>query len=505
MPTRTARARRRLGDLRVRILLWYLILVAASLTIGLLTIRQVLRADVNASVNSQLEQEIDELELFAQSEAAVDVVAGDVAELLRIFLSQNVPDERETLIGLADGQLVTASPLITARQQLLPALGDRWTTVTETTGDEATVPGVGVVRWLAIPVSNAAGTSTGTFVVTVEVGGELDEIDDAVRVMALVFAGVLLLATLLAWPTAGRVLSPVRQTIDTARRISHDDLTERVPVVGSGEIAELGRAFNEMLDGLSTAVEERRVFLDDLGHELRTPLTIVRGQLEVIPDEANERADAISVCLDEIDRMERDVNGLITLAKSQRPDFVRPEPVELVELFEGIEQRARVLSVDHRWVLEELVAGELVCDRDRVTQAMMIFANNAARHTPAGGTVRFRCRLDGGTTRLSVSDTGPGIPTEEQDRLFERFEQGHTVGVDRSVGMGLGLAIASAIAKAHGGRVELDSATADEVAAGTATTTGSTFTLVLPGGQALTDDIHEHDAAGVADGLEASR
>ncbi len=505
MSSSSARVRRRVGDLRVRILLWYLILVAASLTIGLLTIRQVLRADVNSSVNSQLEQEIDELELFARSEAAIEVVAGDVAELLRVFLSQNVPDERETLIGLVDGELVTASPLITARQQLLPALGDRWSAITEAEGDDATVAGVGQVRWLAIPVSSADGTSEGIFVVAVEVGGELDEIDDAVRVMALVFAGVLLVATLLAWPTAGRVLAPVRQTIETARRISHDDLTERVPVVGSGDIAELGDAFNEMLDGLSAAVEERRAFLDDLGHELRTPLTIVRGHLEVIPDDARERADAISVCLDEIDRMERDVNGLITLAKSQRPDFVQPEVVELVELFEGIEQRARMLSADHRWMLEELVAGQLICDRDRVTQAMMIFATNAARHTPIGSTVRFRCRLDAGTTRLSVSDTGPGIPAEERDRLFERFEQGHAAGVDRRVGMGLGLAIASAIAKAHDGWVELDSHTATDVSEGTATATGSTFTLVLPGGQPLTDDIHDLGVRDADHGLEASR
>ncbi|MGH3774444.1 MAG: histidine kinase dimerization/phospho-acceptor domain-containing protein [Pseudonocardiaceae bacterium] len=117
-----------------------------------------------------------------------------------------------------------------------------------------------------------------------------------------------------------------------AAQIGEDDLTRRIPVRGNDDIAALAEQFNAMMERLQAAFATQREFLDDASHELRTPITIIRGNLELLGDDPAERAEDIRLCLDELDRMTRIVDDLLLLAKSERPDFVRPEPVELAEL-----------------------------------------------------------------------------------------------------------------------------------------------------------------------------
>ncbi|MEJ7844821.1 MAG: HAMP domain-containing sensor histidine kinase [Acidimicrobiales bacterium] len=242
------------------------------------------------------------------------------------------------------------------------------------------------------------------------------------------------------------------------------------PVGGQDEVGELATTFNQMLDRIETAFTTQRQFVDDAGHELRTPITVVQGHLDLLGDDPEERRETIEVVQDELDRMARIVNDMLLLAKAEQPDFLRPGPVDLGELVEDV--RARAVALDDRPWNAVVPPGpvEIVADRGRLLQALVNLVANAARHTPSGTPVTIGAAVDqAGEVVLWVRDEGPGIAPADHGRIFERFARAGT-GPRPAGGAGLGLAIVSAIAEAHGGRVALAS-----VPGG-----GATFSLHLP-------------------------
>jgi signal transduction histidine kinase len=202
----------------------------------------------------------------------------------------------------------------------------------------------------------------------------------------------------------------------------------------------------------------------DVSHELRTPITIIRGHLETLGHDPDERREAVAIVMDELDRMSRLVDDLLVLARSSRPDFLRVEPLDLDLLTHDLFAKARQLG-DREWGLDGVAVGLIHADRQRLTQAIMNLADNAVRHTAEGDRISIGSSIDDRETRLWVRDSGPGISEADQRRIFERFAAGEKRG-----GAGLGLAIVRAVAEAHGGRVEVDSAPG----------LGATFTIVIP-------------------------
>jgi signal transduction histidine kinase len=283
-----------------------------------------------------------------------------------------------------------------------------------------------------------------------------------------VSVAVLLLASLLAWGLAGRVLAPLRLLNEAARSITETDLTRRISVTSNDEVSQVASTFNDMLDRLESAFVAQRQFIDDAGHELRTPITVIRGHLELLGDDPIERKDARALVMDELDRMGRIVNDLLLLAKAQEPDFLSLETVDVGSLVTEVHAKAKSLAT-RRWALEAAPAGIIVGDRQRLTQALMQLAQNAVQHTTDDDTVRLGAALHNHEARFWVSDTGPGIPLEEQDRIFERFTRGCN-GQRQSDGAGLGLSIVRVIAEAHGGRIELWSRPP----------AGATFEIIVP-------------------------
>jgi signal transduction histidine kinase len=267
---------------------------------------------------------------------------------------------------------------------------------------------------------------------------------------------------------AGRVLAPLRLLADTARSIGESDLTRRIPVTGRDEIADLSRTFNAMLDRLEAAFATQRQFVSDASHELRTPITIVRGHLELLGDDPEERRETIALVTDELDRMSRFVDDLLVLAKAERDDFLRVAEVELGALTDELLEKATALG-DRGWRLESRGEAVLVADRQRLTQAVMGLAQNAVEHTNSGDPVWLGTDADRREARLWVRDSGPGVAAEDQERIFARFARA-SASRRRSEGAGLGLAIVRAIAEAHGGRVALSSRPGD----------GATFTVIIP-------------------------
>ena len=269
---------------------------------------------------------------------------------------------------------------------------------------------------------------------------------------------MLLLGSVIAWRIAASVLRPVRAVTTTARRISTGaDLTERLPVTGHDELAELSSTFNGMLDELEEAFDAQQRFVDDAGHELRTPITVIRGHLDLMGDDPEERRATLVLIDDELGRMHRIVNDLLTLAKAERADFLRLGPVDLADLTEEVHAKAEALG-DRGW--QPRRRGPRHRDRGPTTADP---GDDAAR-TERGPTHR-RGRRDrdrlaasvGAEVELWVRDTGEGIAPTDVERIFDRFARG---GRKRaSDGAGLGLSIVRAIAEAHHGRVEVTSET----------------------------------------------
>ena len=453
---------------RARILASYLILLLFSTVVGTLTLREVLLARAGERVDDALVQESEEFRRLARigrDPQTGDPFGNDVRAIFDVFLSRNVPGEREAFYTYLAGDSYDTR-FAPGFPSIRIAEVDALAATPTARRDEVELDEGRRIRYLAVPIETG-GRARGTFAVAIDLSGEVEEVNEALRIAAGVSVGVLILASMLSWVVAGRVLAPLRVLRDTARSITESDLTQRIPVTGEDELADLARTFNAMLDRLENAFASQKAFISDAGHELRTPITIVRGHLDVMGDDPRERRETLELVGDELDRMGRLVNDLLLLAKASRPDFLQPETIDLEDLTRELFAKASALA-QRDWRLGAIGSGRFVADRQRLTQAVMNLSQNAVTHTEEGDAVELGSELAAGRVRLWVKDTGPGVPENEQQRIFERFVR--LDGVPSSEGAGLGLAITSAVAEAHGGEVALDSRPGH----------GARFTIIVP-------------------------
>jgi two-component system OmpR family sensor kinase len=459
----------RLRGVRFRILFWYVLILSVAVVAAVVVVRTVLIVQVERHIDDELRQEAAELRVLADGHDPLtgERFNGDVRAIFDTFLRRNIPTQNETYVTFVGGETYKPS----ARQPPYrldqdPNLTSRWASLTEPERREVDTP-AGPVEYLAVPL-RFQGETRGVFVAAIFHDREVAEVEPAVWGAAVVGIAALLIGSILAWRVAEGVLRPVRLVTGTARSISESDLTRRIRVRGRDEISLLAVTFNEMLDRLEEAFGTQRQFIDDAGHELRTPITVIRGHLELLDEDPEERRQTIALVTDELDRMSRIVNDLLVLAKAERPDFLDLEAVDVGALTEEVAAKARGLAA-REWHLERVARGRVIADRQRLTQALMQLAVNAASHTGEGDRIQLGSALVNGEARLWVRDTGPGIPPEQRERIFRRFSRGR--GERRSSeGAGLGLAIVRAIAEAHHGRVEVDSRPGD----------GSTFSVIIP-------------------------
>jgi signal transduction histidine kinase len=217
-------------------------------------------------------------------------------------------------------------------------------------------------------------------------------------------------------------------------------------------------------------VARQECFLHDASHELRTPITIARGHLEVLRRSSDESPPEVMVAMDELSRMERIVERLLLLVRAGEADFPgTSEEVEIDTLIEDVAMRWAEVA-PRVWRVGHLACGTIRTDQDALRIALDALVENAVAHTEVTDAIELRAREVYGKVAIDVADEGRGIPPEALGRIFERFARVDASRARGPEGVGLGLAIVDAIARAHGGHCNV-----------TSSPSGSTFTLLLPG------------------------
>jgi signal transduction histidine kinase len=257
-----------------------------------------------------------------------------------------------------------------------------------------------------------------------------------------------------------------------------DELTE-VPLMGAMFLAMVWHAqrrrsamenLRQVSDANLRLLQRERQFVQDASHELRTPITVALGHAELIERGGGdpETAEDARIVVDELFRLRRLADRLLLLATTEDPDFLSRSPVDVAELLAAVVQRWA--PIDRRWRLGPVEPATVDGDPDRLGLALDALIENAVKHTRSGDEIRLCSRRGGDQVTITVADSGAGMPTDRLATIFERFARLDQARTRDRGGVGLGLAIVQAIARAHGGTVQVRSAPG----------AGSTFELALP-------------------------
>ncbi|MBJ7599681.1 MAG: hypothetical protein DLM67_08015 [Candidatus Nephthysia bennettiae] len=331
--------------------------------------------------------------------------------------------------------------------------GPVWADVTDLRGSPR--------RVYAIPLTVGA-ERTAALVVSRSVREQQAGLTRTVLFIAPFSAAVLLVGGLLAYRLAGRVLRPVSVIANLARSLSERDLHRRVDVrVPDDELGELVATFNAMLARLDAAFDSLRRFTADASHELRAPLALMLNELEGSLAKAGANQEyrrAIQTQIAEVEHLARLSDQLLMLA---RADAGALSPAEgAVDVADFVHETAARWSVSAEQVNRHIDfsapdSGQVMADPSPLRRVIDNLIDNALRYAPEGTAVSLRAYPAGSGWNFEVADRGPGVPVEYRDRLFERFARPDGARTRGAGGAGLGLALSAAIARAHGGELEL--------------------------------------------------
>jgi heavy metal sensor kinase len=314
--------------------------------------------------------------------------------------------------------------------------------------------------------------------VTIQVARTEATMRQELRELSLLFMFGLPVAVVIAglggYTLARRALAPIEQMTDRARTITAERLSDRLPVASpEDEMGRLASVFNETLGRLEGSFDQMRHFTADVSHELRTPLTAIRSVGEVgLRGHRNEASyrSIIGSMLEEVDRLSQLVDRLLTLSRTgtQHASFSL-DTVDLAALAEDVVSQLGVLAEEKGQTLaiEKTGTPRARGDRLLLRQALINLVDNAIKFTPAAGRVRLRLSETPSLAVIDVIDSGPGVPTEARDHIFDRFYRSD--GTD-AVGTGLGLSLARGGVEAIGGKLTLEQSGPG----------GSTFRVTVP-------------------------
>ena len=428
---------------------------------------------LQAQIDKQLDTQVNEWhQLTRQADLSTPIALSRTAR--RFIRGQGYHAESLVIvIQVAGGQTVSNNAELLAAEDARERSGPEATGLLNSPLGFATAPvaEAGTMRVKTSPIEYS-----GRRVGTLRVASPLRPVQQAQaglrRTFVIVGALALLLAVAAGIGLANLISAPLRRIARVASAIGAGDMSIRTGAVSArGEVGVLSTAFDQMLERLERAFRRQRDFVSDASHELRTPLAVLRAQVELLDCENDEqrRHAGTRTLLRRVDELDRLVGDMLVLASAEAGQLVQSETIELGEFFEDL-RRDLPLFGEREFQLQG-AEGTLQADPDRLTQVLRNLVQNAVAHTDRGDSVRITANPYDSRLELTISDSGPGIPSEELERIFERF---HRVDQGRSRdtgGSGLGLAIARAIVEAHGGTIRAESGS----------DRGATFRIDLPG------------------------
>ncbi|MGK2943300.1 MAG: sensor histidine kinase [Desulfuromonadales bacterium] len=317
----------------------------------------------------------------------------------------------------------------------------------------------------------------------IQVAQELGPLQETIEELRLIYLVVgpfaIFWLCLGCWLLAERTIAPIIEVTDAAQGITADNLSRRLPSGNyQDELAQMVACLNQMLDRLEKSFRRIRQFSGDASHELRTPLTILRGETEVTlrwaktPDEFR---DMLRSNMEEIDRMERIIESLLTLAKSEVGELtLEMKELSLSDLVQELYLQSSLLcetkNIKVQLLLEVDQEIRIRGDELRLRQMFLNLISNGIKYTPENGHQEITLAMDNGYACVVITDSGIGIPAEHLPHIFDRFYRVDKARNRMDGGTGLGLAIVKWIAEAHGGSIKVTS----EI------NKGSSFSVCLP-------------------------
>jgi two-component system OmpR family sensor kinase len=465
-------------SIRTRLTLWYMGVLALVLILFSIGIYVLLARKLYRDLDNNLKTTIDGVTASVLREMRAGTPA---AEAARESLEERVGPWQAAAIFDENGSLIAENTAlngihapVVAFQSVAGDAAHLFTTSERKESDQR--------RVIAKRV-----TPSPTKTYAIVVSQPLEEVNSGLETIRLILllsiVGALALAGLGGWFLARRSLAPVVLMTERARRMSAENLTQRLPISNPhDELGHLAATFNELFGRLDESLSQQRRFMADASHELRTPLSVMRTATGVTLEQkqrsVNEYRHALKVIDQQVRRLTHIVTDMFTLARADagrravnRNDFYLDEL--LWECVRAAEYLGSPNGVTIR--LGKLPEIPYRGDEGLLRQMVLNLLDNAIKHSPPDGEVHVRLERQDSEHRIIVSDAGLGIPPEAQPHIFERFyrvdrSRSRTEASDLGAGAGLGLSIAKWIAETHHGRLELRSS--DQ--------TGSVFVASLP-------------------------
>jgi heavy metal sensor kinase len=464
--------------IRTRLTLWYTAILLAILVVISALSYSLLRWSLTNDIDSSLLTVGEIVRDVGWEPTDTPLRGADAA--VREILGPEFYDKFFRLID-PDGQPRARSTFFSGEAPPLSPVARRNATRGEPTLETVRLADGEPARLLTMPV-----VRDGQLVQIVQVGIPLQRAHQTLRhylqtLLVLVPVGLVLAATGGAL-TARAALARLDTISRTARRISAEDLGERLHRDGTGdELDHLAQTLNDMLGRLEAAFAEVRRFSADAAHELRTPLTALRGGLEVAlrtERTAPQYREVLTSSLEDVQRLIRLAEDLLLLTRSSAGAGTKAAPVDLeplvLDVFDTGLRLAAGTGVTMRMAEAFPRAGDVQAtvtgDAMALRRALLNLVENALKYTPAGGVVELSVTRDDGHAVVGVRDTGIGIVAADRERIFDPFVRLDAARTRETGGTGLGLAIARSIVAAHGGTLDVESTPG----------AGSLFTIRLP-------------------------
>jgi heavy metal sensor kinase len=288
---------------------------------------------------------------------------------------------------------------------------------------------------------------------------------DEILMMYVMFVPVMLIISGgVGWFLASRALKPFEEIALTARKIDQDNLsTQIITHYKEPELQELVHAFNAMVRRLNRSFEQMRKFNADVAHELRTPIAVMRGENEIalqIPNLSHEVRNLLASNLEELERLTRLVNELLTLSEAEAgTKALVKERINLKSLVEDLVEHMKLPASDRKVHIEflESVDAPLQGDEIWLRRAVLNLLDNAIKYSSAGGRIEVGLRTENGRVRLGIRDEGIGIGEADLPRIFDRLYRADPARSRADGGTGLGLSLVHWVVEAHGGTIQVTS------------------------------------------------